>query len=49
MKSVVKYIQPNNQSLEEMFVVPARGSLGNNVETQANTLVEEMAKNRLPL
>ncbi|WZL82950.1 sugar-binding domain-containing protein [Vallitaleaceae bacterium 9-2] len=44
MKSVVKYIQPNNQSLEEMFVVPARGSLGNNVETQANTLVEEMAK-----
>lgn len=44
MKSVVKHIHSKNEPLEGMLVVPARGSLGNNVETQANTLVEEMAK-----
>lgn len=44
MKSVVKHIKPGTKSVEEALIVPARGSLGNNVETQANTLVEAMAK-----
>ncbi len=44
MKSVVKHIKPGTKNLEDALIVPARGSLGNNVETQANTLVEAMAK-----
>ncbi len=44
MKSVVKHMSVRQEPIDSMFVVPARGSLGNNVETQANTLVEEMAK-----
>lgn len=48
VKSVVRYVKETPQSkkgsLMKALIVPARGSLGNNVETQANTLVEELAK-----
>ena len=44
MKSVVKHIKVSNKDLKNALIVPARGSLGNNVETQANTLVEALAK-----
>ncbi len=44
MKSVVKHIKPSGKTITNAMIVPARGSLGNNVETQANTLVEAMAK-----
>lgn len=44
MKSVVSHIQKTAKPIPDAMIVPARGSLGNNVETQANTLVETMAK-----
>ncbi len=44
MRSVVQQVKPVLQSSLNAMIVPARGSLGNNVETQANTLVELLAK-----
>jgi len=44
MRSVVEHIKPSNIEAKNALIVPARGSLGNDVETQANTLVEAMAK-----
>jgi len=44
MKSVVRHIKPGTEEVKGALIVPARGSLGNNVETQANTLVEQFAK-----
>ena len=44
MKSVIKHIKTGGKDLSNALIVPARGSLGNNVETQANTLVEAFAK-----
>lgn len=48
VKSVVRFVKEGSgakgKSFHNALVVPARGSLGNNVETQANTIVEELAK-----
>jgi len=44
MKSVIKHIKTGGIDVKNALIVPARGSLGNNVETQANTLVEALAK-----
>ncbi len=44
MKSVVKHIRKTTDDVSGALIVPARGSLGNIVETQASTLVEAMAK-----
>ena len=35
---------PNIQNLHDILIVPARGGMGKNVETQANTLAGELAK-----
>lgn len=44
VKSVVEHIKPKKKNYGNIMIVPARGSLGNDVETQANTLVELLAK-----
>lgn len=41
---VVHSIKKTNKKFEKVLVLPARGSLGNQVEFQANTLVETLAK-----
>jgi central glycolytic genes regulator len=44
IKSMVKHIKTTPDQESNRIIVPARGSLGNDIETQANTLVELMAK-----
>lgn len=44
VRSVVEHIKPKHKVYNDTMIVPARGSLGNNIETQANTLVELLAK-----
>lgn len=42
--NVIQAIKPTNLEHMDVTVVPARGSLGNNVEYQSNTLVSMLAK-----
>ncbi|GKX29145.1 central glycolytic genes regulator [Vallitalea longa] len=42
--NVVKSLNKTNASYKDVLVVPARGSLRNNVEYQANTIVSKLAK-----
>lgn len=44
VRRVVEFVKPGTADYSSNMVVPARGSLGNNIETQANTLVEILAK-----
>lgn len=44
IKSMVRHIKTTPDLESNRMIVPARGSLGNDIETQANTLVELMAK-----
>lgn len=44
IRSMVTHIKSTPDKESNMMIVPARGSLGNDIETQANTLVELMAK-----
>lgn len=44
IRSMVMHIKATPDKESNMMIVPARGSLGNDIETQANTLVELMAK-----
>lgn len=41
---MVKAIQPLNSTYDDVFVLPARGSVGHKVEYQSNTLASELAQ-----
>lgn len=41
---MVKAIQPLSSTFEDVFVLPARGSVGHKVEYQSNTLASELAQ-----
>lgn len=44
VQNVINQVKESTKKRANVLVVPARGSLGNNVDTQANTLVSTLAK-----